>query len=119
MNQEKARPTRSQNRRLELLVTTAASLMLVSGPALAADRGARSVGGVISDSWTTARVKLRLISNPGIAPLMMNVDTRGGIVTLLGNVSTEDGKRAAGAEAMKVSGVQSVENELEVVAKKG
>jgi hyperosmotically inducible protein len=70
---------------------------------------------VISDAWTTTKVKLRLISDPGIAPLTMNVDTRDGVVTLFGSVSTEDGKRAAGAEAMKVSGVKQVENELQVV----
>jgi len=70
---------------------------------------------VISDAWTTTKVKLRLISEPGIAPLTMNVDTRDGVVTLFGSISTEDGKRMAGSEAMKVSGVKEVKNELQVV----
>ena len=59
-------------------------------------------------------MKLRLISEPGIAPLAMNVDTQDGVVTLVGKISTEDGKRAAEAEAMQVAGVH---NELRVVPK--
>jgi hyperosmotically inducible protein len=110
---------RDKHRRSAMLVRTAASLLLVSAPAFAADPdGARrSPAGVISDAWTTARVKLRLIADPGIAPLTMNVDTRNGVVTLFGSISTEDGKRAAGAEAMQVTGVKEVENELQVVSK--
>ena len=76
----------------------------------------RSIGGAISDAWITSKVKTRLIFEPGIPPLSMNVDTRDGIVTLFGSISTEDGKRAAGVEAMKVSGVQNVQNELQVVS---
>ena len=115
--------------RIAGLVIAAAVVTLLAVPALAADRAdevpiasavqpePRSFGGLISDGWTTAKVKLRLISSPGIAPLMMNVDTHGGVVTLFGSISTEDGKRAAGAEAMKVAGVKNVQNELQVVAK--
>jgi hyperosmotically inducible protein len=76
----------------------------------------RSFGGAIYDSWITTKVKTRLIFEPGIAPLAMNVDTRDGIVTLFGSISTESGKLAAGAEAMKIGGVKMVENELQVVA---
>lgn len=76
----------------------------------------RSFAGSISDSWITSKVKLRLIFEPGIAPLAMNVDTRDGVVTLFGSISTQDGKLAAGAEAAKVDGVQGVQNELQVVA---
>ena len=77
----------------------------------------RSFGGTISDSWITAKVKTRLIFEPGIAPLKMNVDTHDGVVTLFGSISTEDGKLAAGAEAMKIDGVEGVQNELQVVTK--
>jgi hyperosmotically inducible periplasmic protein len=77
----------------------------------------RSFGGAISDSWITAKVKAHLIFEPGIRPLAVNVDTRDGVVTLFGSISTEDGRRAAGAEAMKVAGVTNVQNELQVVVK--
>ena len=76
---------------------------------------APAFAGVLSDSWITAKVKLRLISEPGIAPLAMNVDTHDGVVTLVGSISTEDSKRAVEAEAMKVGGVHDVQNELRVV----
>ncbi len=75
----------------------------------------QSLTGTASDAWITAKVKLRLIFEPGIAPLTMNVDTNDGIVTLFGSISTEDGRRAAGLEAMKVAGVKEVQNELQVV----
>jgi hyperosmotically inducible protein len=75
----------------------------------------RSFGGAISDSWITAKVKTALIFEPGVAPLTMNVDTRHGVVTLFGSISTEDGKLAAGAEAMKIDGVKGVQNQLQVV----
>jgi hyperosmotically inducible protein len=75
----------------------------------------RSFTGVVSDAWITTKVKTRLIHKPGIAPLSMNVDTRNGIVTMFGSVSTEDGKRMAGIEAEKVDGVMLVQNELQVI----
>jgi hyperosmotically inducible protein len=108
----------------------ASAAMLLAAPALAYESAGdytyqheqiasadtpRSFGGAISDAWITSKVKTRLIFEPGIAPLSMNVDTRDGIVTLFGSISTEDGKLAAGAEAMKVAGVKIVENELQVV----
>jgi hyperosmotically inducible protein len=75
----------------------------------------RSFTGVVSDAWITTKVKTRLIHKPGIAPLSMNVDTRNGIVTMFGSISTEDGKRMAGIEAEKVDGVKLVQNELQVI----
>ena len=108
----------------------AAAVALLAAPALASEPAddyayryeaipntdaPRSFGGAFSDGWITTKVKMRLIFEPGIAPLAMNVDTRDGIVTLFGSIRTEDGKLAAGAEAMKVAGVKLVENELQVV----
>jgi len=87
----------------------------VAPPTQAAD-APRSFGGAASDAWITGKVKLRLIFEPGIRPLAMNVDTRNGVVTLFGSISTEDGKRAVAAETMKVDGVKDVQNELQVVA---
>ena len=86
----------------------AAASALFAAPAMASQPG---------DAWITSKVKLRLIRHPGIAPLAINVDTRDGIVTLFGNISTEDGKREAGRQAMAVSGVNLVQNELQVVSK--
>jgi hyperosmotically inducible protein len=71
----------------------------------------------MSDGWITTKVKFQLIRKPGIAPLAINVDTTNGIVTLFGTVTTEDGKRDAGLQAMQVAGVKDVRNELQVVPK--
>lgn len=68
-----------------------------------------------SDTWVTTKVKAQLLTEPGISPLRVNVDTRDGIVTLFGAVETENEKAAAGRSAMKISGVKSVQNELQVV----
>jgi hyperosmotically inducible protein len=71
----------------------------------------------IGDAWITTKVKMRLIREPGIAPLKVNVDTSDGFVTLKGAVTTEDGKREAARQAMMVGGVKSVANELRVEPK--
>ncbi|HKA13926.1 MAG TPA: BON domain-containing protein [Myxococcota bacterium] len=86
----------------------AAASALLAAPAMASQPG---------DAWITTKVKFRLIRHPGIAPLSMNVDTHDGVVTLFGSISTEDGRREAGLEASKVSGVAQVQNELQVVSK--
>jgi len=71
----------------------------------------------VSDAWITTKVKVRLIRNPGIAPLNVNVDTHDGFVTLAGTVTTEDGKREAARQALRVDGVTNVANELRVEPK--
>ena len=68
-----------------------------------------------SDTWVTTKVKTQLMAEPGISPLKVNVDTRDGVVTLFGSVETASDKTAAERSAMKVDGVKSVENELQVV----
>src|SRR5262245_32979785 len=68
-----------------------------------------------SDTWVTTKVKTQLMTEPGISPLKVNVDTRDGIVTLFGSVENANDKTAAERSAMKVNGVKSVRNELQVV----
>lgn len=68
-----------------------------------------------SDTWVTTKVKAQLLTEPGISPLKVNVDTRDGIVTLFGSVENESDKAVATRSAMKVSGVKNVQNELQVI----
>ena len=68
-----------------------------------------------SDTWLTTKVKAQLLTDPGLSPLGVNVDTIDGVVTLFGNVETPADKTAAERSAMKVNGVKSVRNELQVV----
>jgi len=69
-----------------------------------------------SDAWTTTKVKMKLMAEPGLSPLKINVDTMGGVVTLFGIVNSEQDKAAAEAQVKQVAGVKSVENDLQVVA---
>ncbi len=68
-----------------------------------------------SDSGITMAVKMRLLTAAEIPSNEIRVDTEDNIVTLFGIVPTDEVKRAAEAQASRVSGVASVKNELEVV----
>jgi osmotically-inducible protein OsmY len=74
------------------------------------------VGDAASDLWITSATKMRLLADSRTPALDINVDTRDGVVTLFGIVSSPDAKAAAAADARKVSGVKRVDNQLEVVA---
>jgi hyperosmotically inducible protein len=69
----------------------------------------------LSDAWITTKAKLQLMAEPGLSPLAINVDTDRGVVTLFGIVPTEEIKARAAATVAKLDGVESVENELQVV----
>ena len=67
------------------------------------------------DIWMTSMTKMFLLADSRTPALEINVDTRDGVVTLFGIVPGNDAKRAAEADAHKVSGVRLVKNELQVV----
>jgi hyperosmotically inducible periplasmic protein len=69
-----------------------------------------------SDTWVTTKVKTKLLAEPGLNPLKINVDTRDGIVTLFGNVNSANDRTVAEQQTRKIDGVKSVQNELQVVA---
>jgi hyperosmotically inducible protein len=69
-----------------------------------------------TDAWVTSAVKFRLLADDRTPGKDINVDTRGGRVTLFGIVDSEAAKKAATEDAQKVSGVRAVNNELEVVS---
>jgi hyperosmotically inducible periplasmic protein len=77
---------------------------------------ARTAGGAASDLYITSKVKMQLLADSRTPGLDINVDTYDGNVTLFGIVPDEDAKVAAGADARDVAGVQSVRNDLQVVA---
>ncbi len=79
------------------------------GESTGAERGGSS------DSGITMAVKMRLLTTAEIPSNEIRVDTEDQIVTLFGIVPTDEVKRAAEAQAQRVSGVASVKNELEVV----
>jgi hyperosmotically inducible protein len=84
----------------------------------AGEQGGASSGEIqsaASDAWITTKVKVRLMAEPGLSPIGVNVDTRDGVVTLFGTVPTDDLKQRATARVKDVAGVEGVENELQVV----
>ena len=68
-----------------------------------------------SDIWITSAVRMSLIADSNVPGLEIDLDSWDGVVTLFGIVSSQDAKGAAEADALKVSGVKRVVNELQVV----
>ena len=58
---------------------------------------------------------MRLLADSNVPGLEIDLDSWDGVVTLFGIVSSQDAKAAAEADALKVSGVKRVVNELQVV----
>ncbi len=60
----------------------------------------------------TGKVKSALAQDVGLKTMKIDVDSEQGVVTLKGNVDSEDTRRRAEATARKVSGVTQVRNQL-------
>lgn len=71
---------------------------------------------VMNDLYTNARVKMSLALDSRTPAMEIDVDTTDGRVTLFGIVPTAEAKFAAGADAASISGVEGVDNTLQVVA---
>lgn len=69
-----------------------------------------------NDIWLTSAVRMRLIADTNVPGLEIDLDSWDGVVTLFGIVPSQDAKSAAEADALRVSGVKRVVNELQVVA---
>ena len=67
------------------------------------------------DSWVTMKTKIALMTTEDLSTKDLNVDTVKGVVTLHGMVPTEAEKEKAEHVSMKVDGVKSVKNLLQVV----
>jgi hyperosmotically inducible protein len=71
----------------------------------------------VSDSWITSKTKIALFADERVKGTQISVDTmKGGVVHLRGKVDSADAKAAAGDIAKGIEGVQSVKNDLQVVA---
>jgi hyperosmotically inducible periplasmic protein len=64
------------------------------------------------DAATTAKVKARLMAEPGIDSLQIDVDTNNGRVTLTGEVDTPQNKARAKQLASSIEGVTGVVDRL-------
>jgi len=75
---------------------------------------AAGAGAAVTDAGITAAVKTRLLADPDVAGLRIDVDTRDKVVTLTGTVATAAQKTEAGTIARDTTGVASVVNNLRV-----
>ncbi len=96
----------SWKRQRVLVVAAALSTLLVGAVAQAADT---------PDAWITMKTKISLITADDLSAGDLNVDTVNGVVALHGKVKTQAEKDRAEMIAMKVSGVKSVKNLIQVV----
>jgi hyperosmotically inducible protein len=74
----------------------------------------RTVGVSIDDADTTLRVKNRLLEDPLVHGLKIDVDTRDGVVYLTGSVGSEPEKEQAIKLARETKGVKDVQANLTV-----
>lgn len=70
----------------------------------------------VSDSALTAKVKAAIVGNEGISATDVNVITNNGVVQLNGTVQNQAQVNLAGKIAAGVTGVQQVQNNLQVKA---
>jgi hyperosmotically inducible periplasmic protein len=99
-----------------------ACALLAAAPALAqktndqaTEEGRQKNTQYANDAALTSKVHTALANDVGLKTLRsINVDSDKGVVTLKGQVDSADVKQHAEAVAKKVSGVNSVKNELRV-----
>jgi osmotically-inducible protein OsmY len=77
--------------------------------------GAAAVSADVNDSWITTKAKITLLTMDGFSVNGANVDTIDGKVTMHGTVATAEDRTRAEQTVLKVSGVKSVNNLLQVV----
>jgi hyperosmotically inducible periplasmic protein len=75
---------------------------------------AQSVGEYIDDAASTTAVKAKLIAEKAANFTRISVETNNNIVTLTGEVESEDQKERAEKVAKQVDGVKRVDNKLEI-----
>jgi hyperosmotically inducible protein len=71
----------------------------------------------VSDDTLTDRVRMKLAADPIVKGGAIGVDVKEGVVTLSGTLDSDKRKDKAAKLAKKVSGVKSVVNQIQVVAK--
>ena len=83
----------------------------VSGPVAS---GVVETGKAVSDAAITASIKTDLLKDPDLSVLKIDVDTRGGVVTLNGLAGNDAARSRAEKMASAVKGVKEVRNFLVV-----
>ena len=96
------------------LASTLAALAMLMASGCAVQRGQESVGGYIDDAAITTSVKARYVDNPDVDASAISVETLNGSVMLSGFAKNATERSTAESIAMKVKGVKSVKNGINV-----
>lgn len=88
-----------------------------SGIAEQAKDAARDAGNIISDASITTAVKTKMLADTVVSGLKIDVDTKDGVVSLIGNVESASEKRRAIEIARETDGVKTVKDELKIKVK--
>ena len=100
---------------LALLVAAATPAFAQTTNDQATEQGRQKNNEYVSDATLTTKVHTALANDVGMRTMYsINVDSDKGVVTLKGKVDSEATKQRAGDVAQRVSGVNSVKNELQV-----
>ena len=78
------------------------------------DRAAERLGPAIDDATVTARVKARLIADPEVAAITIDVDTVNGVVTLNGRAATAAQRDEAVKLTRTTEGVVAVNDLIQI-----
>jgi len=80
------------------------------------DQQSANTGAALDDTQITTKVKTAIFAEPGLKTLQISVDTVKGVVTLSGSVDSLANSERAKGLATAVSGVNSVDNQLQLKA---
>jgi hyperosmotically inducible periplasmic protein len=99
-------------------MTVKSPVSATTGAADTTREKAAGAGEVLGDAGITTAVKTKLLADPDVAGLKIDVDTTGGVVTLKGDVTSAVERKRAVEIARETSGVKSVKDQLKIEKKK-
>jgi hyperosmotically inducible protein len=73
-----------------------------------------TVGAMATDATITASIKSKMMTDPTIGALQIDVDTSNGVVTLSGNVASAGERDRAVAVARETEGVRDVQDKITI-----
>ncbi len=105
---------------LMLLIPLLSGCMLVVAGGAGVEAGyiatqkEQTAGEVIDDQWITAKIKTKMLADPDVKALKINVDTEKGVVTLTGNVNSQEEMEKIAAIIKNTKGIKKFVNNLKV-----
>jgi hyperosmotically inducible protein len=96
------------------LACAIAIVALITASGCAVSRGQETVGAYVDDASITTSVKARFVDNKDVDASAISVDTLNGTVMLSGFAKNSTERSTAEAIAMKVKGVNNVNNSIVV-----